>query len=256
MYLSRGTERKLTQRTLLQMNFCLPEKVQIRSSKREQSRSNLLLITGDGRTVGNAVHGLPDFDCSEESDSTSNMSESVLNLKSALHKDGLSKSSICDDKTDENIVTHFLFENIEVPDDGMAIMLDDISVVILDTFIVGRKFSDAKEINFGERISLVRDPHNIKDPNAVKKAVSDENKENDNLERFLDTYEEMLRKAFWVDLSRFVCISSLCSKSNELASDECIVRDLLCGQKQVKHLSNGDASTITKYDFEENRFLS
>ncbi|XP_024026084.1 fanconi-associated nuclease 1 homolog isoform X1 [Morus notabilis] len=168
MCLSRGTKRKLTQRTLLQMNFCLPEKVQIHSSKRAQSRSNLLLITGDGRTVGNVVHGLPDFDCFEESDSTSNMSKSVLNLKSALHEDGLSKSSICDDNTDENIVTHFLSENNEVPDDGMAITLDDVSGVILETFIVGRKFSDAKEINFGERISLVRDPHNIKDHNAIK----------------------------------------------------------------------------------------
>ncbi|EXB21295.1 hypothetical protein L484_002245 [Morus notabilis] len=119
------------------MNFCLSEKVQIRSSKREQSGRNLLLITVDERTVGNGVHGFLDLDCCEESDSTSNVSKSVLNLRSALHKDG-SKSSICDDKTDENIVTYFLSENNEVPDDGMAITLDDISNVILDTFIVGR----------------------------------------------------------------------------------------------------------------------
>ena len=45
---------------------------------------------------------------------------------------------------------------------------DDLSGMILETFIVGRKFSDENELNLGASISLERDPTNVKDPNAIK----------------------------------------------------------------------------------------
>ncbi|GAV66169.1 VRR_NUC domain-containing protein/HIRAN domain-containing protein [Cephalotus follicularis] len=46
----------------------------------------------------------------------------------------------------------------------------DIFGVILQTFIVGRRFVDGKEFNLGvgSTISLLPDPHNVKDPNAIK----------------------------------------------------------------------------------------
>lgn len=171
MCLSRGTKRKLTQRTLLQMNFCLPSKVQICSSEKEQSENNSLLINHYERIVRNGVHVLHNFDGCEENDSTSTLSESLLNSKSVTNKDSLSESSICDDNTDENIDMFSLSRKNETSDDDMAIMPNDIAGVILETFIVGRKYSGEKEINFGERISLVRDPRNVKDPNAVKVKV-------------------------------------------------------------------------------------
>lgn len=171
MCLSRGTKRKLTQRTLLQMNFCLPSKVQICSSEKEQSENNSLLINRYERIVRNGVHVLHNFDGCEENDSTSTLSESLLNSKSVTNKDSLSESSICDDNTDENIDMFSLSRKNETSDDDMAIMPNDIAGVILETFIVGRKYSGEKEINFGERISLVRDPRNVKDPNAVKVKV-------------------------------------------------------------------------------------
>lgn len=46
--------------------------------------------------------------------------------------------------------------------------VDDISGVILETSIVGRRFSVVKDLNKGAKISLLRDPDNAKDPNAIK----------------------------------------------------------------------------------------
>lgn len=51
---------------------------------------------------------------------------------------------------------------------GMVTIKDDFSGMILETFIVGRKFSDEKELNLGASISLERDPTNVKDSNAIK----------------------------------------------------------------------------------------
>ena len=38
----------------------------------------------------------------------------------------------------------------------------------IQTFIVGRKFSDVQDLEAGEKICLLRHPENIKDPNAIK----------------------------------------------------------------------------------------
>lgn len=44
----------------------------------------------------------------------------------------------------------------------------DMAMETLETFIVGRKFADAIELKQGAGISLLRDPKNVKDPNAIK----------------------------------------------------------------------------------------
>lgn len=38
----------------------------------------------------------------------------------------------------------------------------------IQTFIVGRKFSDIQDLEVGAKICLLRHPENIKDPNAIK----------------------------------------------------------------------------------------
>lgn len=40
--------------------------------------------------------------------------------------------------------------------------------VKLETFIVGRKYADQEEVCVGTIVSLLRDPENVKDPNAIK----------------------------------------------------------------------------------------
>ena len=150
------------------MNFCSQSKVQILSSGREQIGDDLLLISCDESIGRNGVHVLGDFRGVEETDSS--LSELQLNLKAVTqnHIDGASRNPIYGSNTDDISDRHSLFVKNEAPDSGMATTLDDISGVILETCIVGRRFSDKKEINLGASIVLVRDPHNVKDPNAVK----------------------------------------------------------------------------------------
>ncbi|PON66878.1 Zinc finger domain containing protein [Parasponia andersonii] len=170
MCLSRGSakKRKLTQRTLLQMNFCSQSKIEVHSSEREQMGDDLLLISCDEGIVRNGIHGLADFGDVEENDSS--LLESLLKLNSVTHNyiDGSSKNPIHGNNMDDINDTHSLSVKNEVLDGDMETTLHDISGVILETFIVGRRFSDEKEINCGASIFLLRDPHNVKDPNAIK----------------------------------------------------------------------------------------
>lgn len=59
-------------------------------------------------------------------------------------------------------------------DDGVLPVHDDddepdsIFGVKLETFIVGRRYTDQEEICPGATVSLFRDPQNVKDPNAIK----------------------------------------------------------------------------------------
>lgn len=47
--------------------------------------------------------------------------------------------------------------------------MENVSGVTLQTFIVGRRFfSHENELHVGANISLLPDPHNVKDPNAIK----------------------------------------------------------------------------------------
>ena len=49
------------------------------------------------------------------------------------------------------------------------VTMENVSGVTLQTFIVGRRFfSHENELHVGANISLLPDPHNVKDPNAIK----------------------------------------------------------------------------------------
>jgi len=53
-----------------------------------------------------------------------------------------------------------------LPDDAKP---DDVLGATLETFIVGRRHADdPEEVCAGTAVSLLRDPQNVKDPNAVK----------------------------------------------------------------------------------------
>ncbi|KAM3708593.1 hypothetical protein ACJW30_02G108300 [Castanea mollissima] len=52
--------------------------------------------------------------------------------------------------------------------------MENVSGVTLQTFIVGRRFfSHENELHVGANISLLPDPHNVKDPNAIKVLSAD-----------------------------------------------------------------------------------
>ncbi|KAF3457092.1 hypothetical protein FNV43_RR01749 [Rhamnella rubrinervis] len=166
--LIRGTKRKLTQRTLLEMNFSSKAKVQIHSSEREELENHFF-----NNFVQNSIHGLCDVGAIEET--KSNLCGSLLNLKCEMRSeiDGPSNNTVGVDRTDINVDTHPLFLKDEVPDYDMAMPMDGISGMVLETFIVGRRFSNEKELNHGESIFLVRDPLNAKDPNAIEVISAD-----------------------------------------------------------------------------------
>lgn len=161
--LLRGTKRKWTQRTLLEMKFSPKSKVQIHISETERLGNNLF-----NNIVQTSIHGLSDFgDPVEENESY--LCGSVLELKAETDIYSPFENKVNVDKTVVNVdnAPSLLLKN-EVPDRDVAMPMDDISGMILETFIVGRRFSNEKELNIGESIFLVRDPHNAKDPNAIE----------------------------------------------------------------------------------------
>ncbi|KAK9265828.1 hypothetical protein L1049_001795 [Liquidambar formosana] len=165
--LSRGTKRKLTQRTLLQLKFCSRSKAKIQSS--ESVNSGTVVVQGDpdDDIVQNTTHKFHDICAFEEEDSNQCGSlDSPLKLK--IVQNHVNASIEKADKVD----TPSLALDNKIPFDK-AVTMNNISGVILETFIVGRKFSDEKEIHLGANVSLLRDPNNVKDPNAIKVLSSD-----------------------------------------------------------------------------------
>ncbi|CAN6572874.1 unnamed protein product [Malus baccata var. baccata] len=162
--LSRGTKRKLTQRTLLELNFCPDSKVQARSRDLEGLGNELFHTVHDDGSV-QSVHGFSDDTlCGSLLNSMSDMQNQV---------NSPSRKPISKDRVSAAFDVHSLAPKNEVMDCDMTITEDDICRVILETFIVGRRFSDENELYLGASISLLRDPDNIKDPNAIKVISSD-----------------------------------------------------------------------------------
>ncbi|RXH90471.1 hypothetical protein DVH24_035235 [Malus domestica] len=162
--LSRGTKRKLTQRTLLELNFCPDSKVQARSLDLEGLGNELFHTVHDDGSV-QSVHGFSDDTlCGSLLNSMSDMQNQV---------NSPSRKPISKDRVSAAFDAHSLAPKNEVMDCDMTITEDDICRVILETFIVGRRFSDENELYLGASISLLRDPDNIKDPNAIKVISSD-----------------------------------------------------------------------------------
>ncbi|XP_062108076.1 fanconi-associated nuclease 1 homolog isoform X2 [Humulus lupulus] len=170
---SKSTKkRKLTQRTLLQMNFCAPSTIQIHSSESGHIGNDLLIANCDESIARNGDHVLNSSKGVEENNV--GLSNLLLHLKSVTQNqiDDISKKPNHGNNTDDAMTDRHSLSVLETPNTDtccdVQTTLDDISGVILETFIVGRRFSDEKEINHGASIYLQRDPHNVKDPNAIK----------------------------------------------------------------------------------------
>ncbi|XP_021803483.1 fanconi-associated nuclease 1 homolog isoform X3 [Prunus avium] len=170
--LSRGTKRKLTQRTLLELNFCPESKVQTRTCYSKELGNDLFHAAHDDSHVQHVVHGLSDISAVEERDD--DVCGSSLNLMDDMQNQvGMCGNPILKDRINANVDDLSWALKNEVPDVEMTVTVDDISGVILETFIVGRRFSNGNKLDLGARISLLRDPDNPKDPNAIKVISSD-----------------------------------------------------------------------------------
>ncbi|XP_048333318.2 fanconi-associated nuclease 1 homolog isoform X4 [Ziziphus jujuba] len=97
--LLRGTKRKLTQRTLLEMKFSQKSKVQIHTPVLEPLGNSLF-----DNIVQDSIHRLSDCGASVEVNG-SNLCGSVLNSKSVTETDidGRSKNTVNSDRTDINV---------------------------------------------------------------------------------------------------------------------------------------------------------
>ncbi|PNX72149.1 fanconi-associated nuclease 1, partial [Trifolium pratense] len=130
---SSGTKRKLTQRTLLQLNFTHAPSHSLDSTRQEN------------------------FQFTEHEENfqfTENDSAIVATESSSLASDSNSN--------------HIDINHHDVIDDKCGIF-----GVKLETLIVGRRYGDKEEVCVGDTVSLLRDSQNVKDPNAIKVVSAD-----------------------------------------------------------------------------------
>ncbi|KAE8726481.1 Fanconi-associated nuclease 1-like protein [Hibiscus syriacus] len=166
--LSRRTKRKLTQRTLIELDFgCYQSKLQISSRKSEQFPSRDLSKSccdyGENVTLGfSEISSSEEKGCDQSGQLSHTESVKQIDVASST------ENPISDKRA--NIVVEFpaLSTYNHESRHHMDETLDSISERPIDTFIVGHKFSDEKDVNLGASISLLREPDNIKDPNAIK----------------------------------------------------------------------------------------
>ncbi|XP_047337703.1 fanconi-associated nuclease 1 homolog isoform X2 [Impatiens glandulifera] len=155
--LKRGTKRKLSQPTLLQLNFC--------SRLENGSHSSIKDIVDTKRSIANV-----ECDTVLESIVSCNAMESSDMPSSSLSNDSL-RATAPSDNFSSNAECSVSLNN-EIQDHKSAIKDGD-DILSLETFIVGRRFSNEVEPNTGETIKLLRDPHNVKDCNAIKVLTGD-----------------------------------------------------------------------------------
>ncbi|PSR98821.1 Fanconi-associated nuclease [Actinidia chinensis var. chinensis] len=163
--LARGTKRKLRQCTLLQLNFCSQSKVDTHFCKSYQVGVNVVQ-TGCVDILSDTVHKLHGFIGAEESDTKK--CTTLLNSASVLSNDVSAENLTNGDGISYRVDSSSMLPENKMPKYEMAETVDDICGALLKTFIVGRKFSDEVKLNCGARITLLRDPNNVKDYNAIK----------------------------------------------------------------------------------------
>ncbi|OMO71084.1 putative Zinc finger, Rad18-type [Corchorus capsularis] len=166
--LSRRTKRKLTQRTLLQLNFgCSQSKAQISCSESKKLQSSDL-NKGPCHTEDKTTCGFSKISPSEEKrQDQSRELPQTENVRQIDRADSI-ENSVSDGREKVMVDSPALSSDNEEPRHLLDATVDNISGVAIDTFIVGRRFSDEKDLNLGATLSLLRDPDNVKDSNAIK----------------------------------------------------------------------------------------
>ncbi|KAJ6710833.1 FANCONI-ASSOCIATED NUCLEASE 1 [Salix koriyanagi] len=165
--LTRGTKRKLTQRTLFQLNFC--------SRPMVCSSSSDVKKLGTGNVPEDAAFGFDNSTAVDENEGNLGtlvpMEEAVLGT--SMDGSPVKQKLIDDDRINSRVDPSLLNVRSEVTKSFEAVPVDDISGVFLETFIVGRRFSVEKELNLGANICLLRETDNAKDPNAIQVLLAD-----------------------------------------------------------------------------------
>lgn len=163
--LARGTKRKLSQRTLLQLNFCSRTTVKIHSTEAEYSETNVIQTIPDN----NAGHGtLSNFSDLGAEEYDYNRRKSPKSSDNVMHTYvvGPAENIVHDVRINFKANSPPLFSEMSKFDTAETV--DDIYEKSLATYIVARRFGDKVELNSGATISLLRDPDNAKDPDAIK----------------------------------------------------------------------------------------
>ncbi|KAK6781375.1 hypothetical protein RDI58_023559 [Solanum bulbocastanum] len=112
------------------------------------------------------LDGLPDFD-DECKPLYGAKSMQIVGL------DGFPQHQISDDTIDNFTGSLLSLSENRTPTYEEPLEDDDNSKILLDTFIVGRKFADDTELIIGAMVMLSRDSKNVKDPNAIKVLTKD-----------------------------------------------------------------------------------
>lgn len=148
--LTKGTKRKLNQRTLFELNFCSKRRVEIRPADFQHP-----VIADDC----NDISELEGLDAVGEPDGEESNTHTDIELGFSFNSDTLRKD------------VHSHSAQIGLPKDDMSESVDDCYSNFessLQTVIVGRKFVEDVELRTGAKIFLLRDPSNVKDHNALK----------------------------------------------------------------------------------------
>lgn len=171
--LTRGTKRKLSQRTLLDWNFSRE------SNKSEQTEVNVVQTIPDKleQSEVNVVQTSPDNDVRGTVNNSSDpVAENDNNLECKmqdsrghiLHIPAVAsvEEPMLNGKLNHIESSPPASPHISIPHNAETV--DDIYGYNLLTNIVARRFCDKVELNPGDTISLMRDPSNAKDSNAIK----------------------------------------------------------------------------------------
>lgn len=172
--LTRGTKRKLTQRTLLHFSFGSRLNDKTFFIKADNLEDDEIQMKSDDNFEPSTVLLSPKTDSAENNGRNECASETIYSPQSILRT--------CVEVSLEHLNRDDLMNSKEVdmsgscssfPDLKMTKLVSssagvDTTVGTLETYIVGRKFADEVELNQGTLISLLRDPKNVKDPNAIK----------------------------------------------------------------------------------------
>lgn len=163
--LTRGTKRKLTQRTLLQLNFCPISGNKTSLGVSENHKASVRK---------NKLVGGKEFTSSDLKVKSCSFEKEKNHYASDLSDKYLSNSIHCTDaEMESNLVENtvswkVLPQGMRLPE-VVTCGVDIANFIgVLETFIVGRKFHDNIELQQGAGLSIRRDPENAKDKYAIK----------------------------------------------------------------------------------------
>ncbi|KAF8014411.1 hypothetical protein BT93_H0284 [Corymbia citriodora subsp. variegata] len=155
--LARGTKRKVTQRTLLQLNFSPQPKIQVSPFELDLEQSTVHVVRNNPHE--DSANGGHEVD--------------KIEIGDGLLLNGCARSFGSECQLARKVESASLSPKKVAFHSDIGVDNKDIFGTVVETFIVGRKFSDEKELKLGMAISLLREPENVKDPSAIKVLSAD-----------------------------------------------------------------------------------